>query len=824
MATTYTVVWGDNLWNIAIKYLGNGLRWTEIAKANGISQSYPIIYPGQKLTIGSPSGSAPSSKTKSSKAKLQYFGLQAGTETTVFVTWTWSKSHTDNYRVIWYYATGDGVWFVGNDSTTKDKQSVYNAPSNATKTKVKVKPISTKHKVNKKDVSYWTAQWSNQKEYNFKNNPPKKPPVPTVKIEKYKLTATLNNLDINGNEIQFQVVKDNKTVAKTATVKIVKGSVSYSCTVSAGGHYTVRARGKRSKVYGDWSNYSGSLDTIPAKPGAISKVVAQSKTSIQITWSASKNTNAKTYTLEYADKKAYLGSSNQSTTVNGIENTYYLLGGLEPGHEYFFRVRAENKQGHSDWTAIKSGILGTKPQAPTTWSSSTTVISGESLVLYWVHNSEDGSSQKYGELEMYIDGKKETRTIKNSDDEDEKDKTSYYAIDTTKYLEGTKIEWRVRTSGVTLEYGEWSVQREINIYAPPTLDLNVTDLNGNAMATLTQFPFYVQGIPGPNSQSPIGYHLSVVALESYMTVDDIGNTESINVNQLVFDKYYDISTDLLVELSASNVDLENNIPYKVVCTVSMNSGLTAESESEFSVQWTDEEYDPNAEIGYDDTTYSAYIQPFAEDEDNELIPDLSLSVYRREFDGSFVEIISDVDNTGAVYSVDPHPALNYARYRIIAKDKATGAVSFYDPPGYPIQEKAVILQWDEEWAAFDTDIDSEMETQPWTGSLIRLPYNIDVSDDYGVDVSHVEYIGRSHPVSYYGTQIGETSQWSMDIDKSDEDTLYALRRLARWTGDVYVREPSGSGYWATVGVSFEQTHKELVIPVSLDITRVEGGM
>ena len=45
-----------------------------------------------------------------------------------------------------------------------------------------------------------------------------------------------------------------------------------------------------------------------------------------------------------------------------------------------------------------------------------------------------------------------------------------------------------------------------------------------------------------------------------------------------------------------------------------------------------------------------------------------------------------------------------------------------------------------------------------------------------------------------------------------------------YQGDVYVREPRGMGYWANVGVSFTITHQELTIPVTLDITRVEGGM
>ena len=68
-----------------------------------------------------------------------------------------------------------------------------------------------------------------------------------------------------------------------------------------------------------------------------------------------------------------------------------------------------------------------------------------------------------------------------------------------------------------------------------------------------------------------------------------------------------------------------------------------------------------------------------------------------------------------------------------------------------------------------------------------------------------------------------TSTWSFEIEKTDAETLYGLRRLAAWLGDVYVREPSGSGYWANVSVSMDIEHCELTIPVSIDVTRVEGG-
>lgn len=50
--TTYTVVSGDCLWNIAKKYLGSGSRWTEIYELNKSQISNPnLIYPGQILIM-----------------------------------------------------------------------------------------------------------------------------------------------------------------------------------------------------------------------------------------------------------------------------------------------------------------------------------------------------------------------------------------------------------------------------------------------------------------------------------------------------------------------------------------------------------------------------------------------------------------------------------------------------------------------------------------------------------------------------------------------------------------------------------------------------
>lgn len=47
---TYVVKKGDNLWNICKKELGDGSKFGELAKKNGISNP-SLIYPGQVIKL-----------------------------------------------------------------------------------------------------------------------------------------------------------------------------------------------------------------------------------------------------------------------------------------------------------------------------------------------------------------------------------------------------------------------------------------------------------------------------------------------------------------------------------------------------------------------------------------------------------------------------------------------------------------------------------------------------------------------------------------------------------------------------------------------------
>ena len=897
MATyeTYTVVRGDTLSGIAKRY---NTTVSYLAKLNNIA-NVNLIYVGQVLKIketvtvtpskpsgsGSSGGTTTNKKTTSpaaTKATITAFGLQSDTDRTVFATWSWDRSNTKEYMIRWYYSTGDGVAFMGQESTVTIKQSTYNAPSNATKVDFYVKPISETKKVNDKDVSYWTAGWSTKAHYEFSDNPPTKPSAPTVSIKDYTLTAKLENLNVGGSEIEFQIIQNDSKVYKKGTATIKTNTASYSCSVDSGYDYKVRCRAKKGKQYSDWSDYSSNSQTKPNAPSSIKSCKATSATSVRLEWD--KVNSAESYEIEHATKKEYLGASNAATTVNGITTTSYEITGLTSGETYFFRVRAVNQQGSSEWTGVSSVTIGKKPAAPTTWSSTTTAIVGESVRLYWMHNSEDESNETKAELHITKNGISSTQTIVDKDVEN--DENNYYDMLTTGFTDGTNIKWRVRTAGITGEYGDWSTQRTIDVYAPPSLSLDITDNNGLSINSVESFPFYIKGVAGPKSQTPIGYHVSIISNESYETIDEIGNIKMISKGQEIYSKFYDTNLELLLEMTPGSLDLENNVEYTVICVATMNTGLNVEDSLKFTVSWSESRYYPNAEITFDSETLCTHIRPFCDDypmifykviydsltgefrrtdtqieptegtsinnvtteiyddlvytgkdssgktlyfavvrsDEPKLVEGITLYVYRREYDGRFIEIGSGIVNTENTYVTDPHPSLDFARYRIVAIDDSTGAVSYTDIPGYYVGVKSVIIQWEETWSNFETTNADPLEEVSWAGSMLKLPYNIDVSDSNSMDVSLIEYIGRSHPVSYYGTQLGISSTWNVDIIKKDKDTLYGLRRLAIYTGDVYVREPSGSGYWANVSVSFGQKHCEGVIPVTLNIKRVEGGV
>lgn len=887
--TTWNVQRGDTLWKIATECASSISGNTTNAKIdtlvsiNGI-KNRNLIYVGQVIKL-SESGSTSSSSSTASASKqptVNAFGLQSANDTSsknraMYAAWTFSgtyASKTANYKYRWTQYK-NGKWVSGSEGTTTAADDIYcysewSADDAATKVRFQVQPIPTTHEEkdssgNTSTVDDWTgAQWSAVKEYDFSNNPPLAPEAPKVAKDEnddLKLLISISNIDaskLDATSVKFNIVKDNSTSIYTSSpiaINTTSNYVSHQYSVAVGSKYTVRACSVNSKgKTSGWSNFSDEIGTKPSAPKILSDKCRRNKRSdgsisAYLEWTAV--SNATKYIIEYTTvlEDFETASKNIQTVETEDARTSIEVTGIETGHDYFFRVRAANSDGESDPTDIVTIPIGTPPAAPTTWSSSSSAFVGESMDLNWTHNPTDNSRQTYAQLSLKIkDDDWVSYTFENTTND-----TTGERIDTYDFTYGTaisykgelhvelntshvnlkdaKVQWKVRTAGITDQFSDtdWSVERTIYIYEKPTLDLSMTsDIAGmgELITTLTTFPFYIRGYVDLDSyelQKPVGYHLRITSGSSYQTVDDTGRTKNVNSGDAVYSKYFDTSDTLIVEMSANNIDLESGVNYTVYCAVDMSTGLSVEQTHEFSVSWVDVEYTINADISVDTEAYTALIYPYCTDTDGSLIENVTLAVYRREYDGTYTEIATGIPNTNTAIT-DPHPALDYARYRLVAKDTETGAISFYDMAGYPVGGTAVLIQWEEEWTTFDVNEETSLNGPSWSGSMLKLPYNVDVTDKRGTEVSFVEYAGRKHPVSYYGTHVGETSSWSVSIPKEDKETVYALRRLSIWDNDVYVREPSGMGYWANVNVSFNQTHGDVTIPVTLEITRVEGGV
>lgn len=874
-----------------------------------------LIYAGQVLKLSDAAGGSASSSSGSTSAPsttqqppnsvvFNAFGLKSDSTTgrDVFASWTWHKLNDNfkNFKIRWEWDYKDESQPSGYDTKfqeieTTDTWATFSIPEEFRETanwvQIFVTPIAN-NVLNAKGEDTGTPHWTADelgKQYHFKDNPPLIPPsAPSVTInnETLVLTASISNIvatDLDAVGVKFNIVQDNSTSIYTTPeyvpINTDANYVSFQYTVEPGHTYTVRACSVASngKTSG-WTDFSNSEGTKPSAPASITTYRRNKRTdgaiAAYLEWTAV--ANATSYKIEYVNVKSDFettpGNIQEQTTENARTSIEIILNDI--GKDYFFRVRAINDDGESEPTDIVLIPIGTPPAAPTTWSSSESAFVGETMELNWVHNPTDNSKQTFAELNLKInDNDWVSYVLENTTDEnttgeriDESAFTYgtavsykgdlYFKMDTNHAdLRNAKVQWKVRTAGVTDAFSDdaWSTVRTIYIYEKPILKLSMTsDLAGTGplITTLSSFPFYIRGqlsLTDYSIQRPVGYHLQIVSNDYYVTVDDIGRTKTINPGDAVYSKYFDTSDTLIVEMSANNIDLESGITYTVYCSADMNTGLTVRNYDdvnktdghEFDVSWIDVEYAINANISVDSESYTALITPYCREkiptvigegddsytiyEDGDLVDNVTLSVYRREYDGSYKEIASGIPNNYTSVT-DPHPALDYARYRFVAKDIRTGAISFWDMAGHPVNGHAVIIQWAEEWSTFDTGNSTSVEGPSWSGSLLKLPYNIKVSDSRKREVVLQKYAGREHPVAYHGTQIDEAPQWSTEIPKDDKETIYALRRLSLWAGNVYVREPSGMGYWASIEVSFSQSYDDVKIPVSLNITRVEGGV
>ena len=802
----------------------------------------------------------------------------------------------------------------------------FSIPANADSVACVVKPNSKTYKNKKnKDTPYFTSAAAFSQPYNPKGTF-FTPSAPSVSITNGKLKATLANVGSNlVTNARFEVVEDNKT-STTADISVSTGYASYEQAVNPGHTYKVRVR-----VWGAgyaMSAYSDYSENVESEPAAVNDLIltATSSTSVNVKWPSMGNDVQ--YELEWYSKPRVSNPETFDTTSTISSQTCqtneWNVTGLDGG-TWYFRVRVVSNNSKSAWfpetETDRYVILGRKPSPPTTYTLLSSIKVNDTIDFRWVHNSEDGSSWTYSELEFTFKSAEvedivERKIIPNNAynqygmlDGDEENPS--YSINTSVPYKGTNyntgnpfeitfrggvtIEWRVRTKGAVIDetgWSDWSVIRTVDVWAEPTLTMIASatldgwlwdpfNFNKDSIYTapqnpirdeddiFTSMPIGISLVSGPSNQTPIGYNIQVVAKDPYSYVNEFGDTVSVNADEVIFSKYLiSDNHEFVYMLTPFNISLQDGEKYKIIASVVMNSGLSTTEEYEFKIDWEEIGMYPRADITIDTDKLYATIVPYCTDtssgvdipEDAEegdeievddeeelkhLVPDVLLSVYRISVDGELVEVYSGLENDKKTSIVDPHPTLDEVSYRIVAYNMATGQMTYDDTSPEDVPQPGVVISWDERWynTTEDMQYDDENEDEAvmddveYTGVQLKLPYNVDISESMSPDVNLINYIGRKRPVGYYGTQLGESATWKTEIPKVKDDEVFfsdymsrpwdaltLLRRLAVYTGDVYVRESAGrTGYWANVKVSFDISHSSLVIPVTLTVTRVEGG-
>lgn len=827
-------------------------------------------------------------KTPNSKAKVSNLKIQrhtTGSETTELIaTWDWNYKNTSGFEYTWEYRIIDSWISASSGTTDKDhKNALYTPPENAVMVRFSVKPVSTTYKVNDKDVNYWVISQPTIAQYNpsLVSVKLETPSAPSLSLNQYVLTASVDYENENAASMLFIIYDaDRKTAIGEFQGDIFAGKSSIQCRVVADGRYIARciavpyeSQSLQKYLRSDPSPYSGEI-IAPPNSALITKIEATSTTSVKILFDTSRTmySTATSYNVEYTENKDNFNHSDSvnSVTINVVPGvSYILVNGLEEGKHWYFRVQSANDNGSSVWSNIVDIVLGSVPNAPTIWSSTNVAIINEPVTLYWTHNATDGSKEQKALLIFYVTRQSRDGSISEwerfeievpANIEDDSINTFSYVFypeifDNNGSSDVISLVWSCKTKGIIDVYSPESVSNRVNFYPKPEVILRFGKtinwywdpldlIKGNIMTTegeikeyyeedpftLSRLPLYIEAqvLPLLNNR-PVECYLAIYATDDYQSLNHIGETIWITKNTEIWSKTLTAMTDesrniYNTFITAKDAILENNQTYRFFCRVITDSGLTADIEKYFTVNFEEDEFTLNASIGYDPDKVSTYIQPYCIGEDDEIVENVYLSVYRKNFDGSFVEIADEIDNTANTTVVDPHPTLKTVMYRISAYSLLSGKITFTDLVGYPIPETAIVIQWDESWESFNIETPDSFSSPVQSTSMLKLPYNVDTSESNALDSKMVEYIGRKHPVSYYGTQVGQKISLKCDIDAEDKETVYQLRRLAIWPGDVYIREPSGNGYHAQISITFSTTHCNVVIPVSIEAVRVEGGV
>lgn len=755
--------------------------------------------------------------------------------------------------------------FKGTWQSTTSTAIEVSVPDGATNVVVHVRPVSKKYKYYKdsKATSPKEARWYEAASASAQINTgafhsPQRPTVgePQVADDGVTVAVALSDDDPYTAVFFAEALSGGKVVA-TARVAAKEDTKTFASKGTAllrcpeGSEVKVRARmqnvlGRQKNTTTDytsaWVSHPTAVRTKPPRVSGVS-AAATAQGTARVKWAAA--AGAEWYELAWANSASAFslssGVQTKSTADSADPASLSMdFDDLETGKSWFFWVRACNASGDGAWSDASAEVrLGSRPAAPTVWADAYAAIRGDTVRIGWAHNSTDGSAQSRAQVLVRrgVGSAWEAHEAAGS--------ASTWELDTSGIPDGTTVEFYVRTWGIVPgESGASpaSETRAVRVWERPGAEIDVA-------GTVERFPLRLTADAVSASQVPVTATVRITAAAEHFLVATDGTERRVAAGETVWERTWQRPPDPLpVELTAGDVMIASGQSYTAHVDYAMSSGLACGASRSFAADLVPSDFEIEASLSEHgpygcEIEFAAYGPPEGEREEAGddgdpvavgtpvLAEGVTLAVYRHETDGTMTPLMANVPNDGTYSLVDDHAAFGRQSYRVTALDPANGSVAWLDVADEVVACESIVLQWGSGVSSavvVDGDpadvgdgspvAEDEVPVGPRT---LELPVNIKVSEANERDVALVEYIGRGHPVAYYGTQLGQTATLSCSIDKGDADSLAKLREIAAFAGDVYVREPTGGGYWAHVSPSWSASADSGLVSVTLDVARTD---
>lgn len=558
---------------------------------------------------------------------------------------------------------------------------------------------------------------------------------------------------------------------------------------------------------------------VPLAPTGVAVEPTNVKGSVRVSWDWSWD-GATGAEIAWADHEDAWESTSEpgSYIVSNLRTGAWNVAGLSLGTTWYFRVRfikeTADTTSYSPWSELTPNTmidLSSPPETPILVLSDSFVIEGGEFTASWAYVSADGTAQSTAEIcEATItgtdvgDGSTETTIVYGQN-------IASVSTEQRVLLNTSDLGWEpgsihhlclrvTSTSGRTSE--QWSTP--VSITVVERLECTIANTSLTEENILTQMPIDIS-VSGGDETSV--FSVAIERLQSYY-MDRPDETrfeghegETVALASQAADGSFSFEVEDLIGV------IDDGALYRIVATIRDGYGQEASDSLDFSVHWEHQAIMPEARTAvFDDQIVLIKV----ERPEGALGTDMC-DIYRLSADRP--ELIMTGVPLDGIY-VDPYPAIGaLGGHRIVYRTENNDYITDENVPA-----------WVDLGRNTGGYLDGDQAVIDFNGQRVILRYNTDLSSSWEKDFKETRYLGGSVQGDWNPSISRKSNVSSVMLSVDDQEMIQAMRQLADYPGQCYVRTQDGSAYAADIQVSENRSHKTggKIVEFSLEITKVES--